>query len=533
MGIPSYFSYIVKNHPEIIKKYDKLSLNVDNLYLDCNSIIYDLYNKLSFDQLTETIAFTLIQQVCSKIEYYINTIHPKNCIIIAFDGVAPVAKLDQQRSRRYKSAYQSELTRQIYKKTEPDPWNTAAITPGTKFMKDLSDYVSKHFSNPAIYNVKQLVVSTSEHCGEGEHKIFQYMRTYSVEHKDQITVIYGLDADLIMLSVNHLPICKQIYLFRETPHFIQSIDRNLEPNANYLLDIPLLTSSIVYYMNNDTVVKDECKYDQVHDYIFLSFFLGNDFMPHFPAINIRTGGMDKMLNAYRAVNERLTDGKQIYWKNVRKLIQFLAQQEEDYLKTEYKMRDKKEKMVLPTDTPENVFKKFEAVPTYEREVEKYINPFKDYWQSRYYRSLLEIHQDRSGDKIKSVCINYLEGLEWTLKYYTTGCPNWRWCYKYAYPPLLTDLMSYIPVFDTTFVPYIDANPVSSVVQLCYVLPKSSLSLMPTALYVKLLADHADWYKSDCEFSWAFCRYFWESHVKMNEINIEELEQFIHANRHIL
>ena len=53
MGIPSYFSYIVKNHPKIIKKYFKHVLCVDNLYLDCNSIIYDSYSRMKFDALTE------------------------------------------------------------------------------------------------------------------------------------------------------------------------------------------------------------------------------------------------------------------------------------------------------------------------------------------------------------------------------------------------------------------------------------------------------------------------------------------------
>ena len=46
MGIPSYFSYIVKNHPEIIKKYFKETFFVSNFYLDSNSIIYDSYAKL-------------------------------------------------------------------------------------------------------------------------------------------------------------------------------------------------------------------------------------------------------------------------------------------------------------------------------------------------------------------------------------------------------------------------------------------------------------------------------------------------------
>jgi len=531
MGIPSYFSYIMKNHPEIIQKYLKDYLNVNNLYLDCNSIVYDIYHKLEFDKLTDEISLDIIKKVCKKIEYYIELIKPNTRVIIAFDGVAPVAKLDQQRSRRYKSAYQNEVLREIHKKTDPDPWNTAAITPGTKFMKELSIYINKYFNNPKMYNVGNIINSTSEIFGEGEHKIFEYIRENANKHKDEITVIYGLDADLIMLSINHLPICPEIYLFRETPHFIKSINSSLEPNDNYILNISLLATDIITYMNNDVKLSCESKFNRVYDYIFLTFLLGNDFLPHFPSMNIRTGGINKLMDVYKATigktDQVLTDGTKIYWNNVRKLIQVLSNQEELYLKEEYKLRGKREKYNLPTESPEQIFKRFEAVPTYERDLEKYIDPFKDFWEFRYYQSLF--NGNTTEENKKNICINYLEGLEWTLKYYTTGCPDWRWHYKYHYPPLLSDLIKYIPVFDTSFIDNKIANPVSQLVQLCYVLPQCSLNLLPENVYTKLMLEHSEWYKTDCEFIWCFCRYFWESHVQMNEINIQELETFIENN----
>ena len=46
MGIPSYFSHIVKKHRNIFKRVSKETTKIDNLYLDCNSIIYDAVHEL-------------------------------------------------------------------------------------------------------------------------------------------------------------------------------------------------------------------------------------------------------------------------------------------------------------------------------------------------------------------------------------------------------------------------------------------------------------------------------------------------------
>lgn len=544
MGVPSYFSHIVKNYPSIIRKYSKQRLPVDNLYLDCNSIIYDAYSKMKFDSLTESVAISIIKAVISKIEYYIQTITPSKTVIIAFDGVAPVAKLEQQRARRYKSGYQNNINRTLFKKDNADPWNTTAITPGTKFMADLNTLIGDRFSSktaPSEMKVENILVSGSNRVGEGEHKLFDYIRKNPEKHASETTVIYGLDADLIMLSINHLPICPNIYLFRETPQFIGSIDANLEPDADYLLDIPELTEAIIAHMNNNVELSKEqqlsiSQKNKVYDYIFLGFFLGNDFMPHFPSVNIRTGGVDKMMNAYKATigpDENLCDGKTINWNNVRKIIKFLASLEEEHIIAEHKFRNSRERRDMPQNTPEEKFKRFDSTPMYDRELEKYINPFKPFWQSRYYKALFDIQSDSDEEQRKDIATNYLQGLEWTMKYYTTGCPDWRWNYKYNYPPLLQDLIKHVPVFGCEFVPEKPPSPVAELVQLCYVLPRDNLNLLPPKLVKELLQKYDHWYKGDCDFVWAYCRYFWEAHVEMNDIDIDELEQFIESNRHLI
>jgi 5'-3' exonuclease len=530
MGIPSYFSYIVKNHPSILKQIQDSLLNADNFYLDCNSIIYEVIHNIDFTKIKEDETDLIIKNVFIKIDEYIGVIKPKNNLFIAFDGVAPVAKLNQQRERRYKSLFQAKISRSIYKDTKTDPWNTSAITPGTMFMGKLNERVKKYYNDPKKYELKRIIVSTSANYGEGEHKIFDYIRRFPEQHNgDTTTIIYGLDADLIMLGINHIPVCKNIYLFRETPHFIQSINSELEPNKEYILDLPELARIITLNMNNGEKLSTVQKTNRVYDYIFMCFFLGNDFMPHFPSVNIRTGGVDKMLNAYKAVigntNDNLCNGETISWKNVRKLIKFLADNEEENFKNEMKLRDKKEKYKLSDESPEDKYKKFDSIPGYERSLEKHINPFNTNWRTRYYDTLFHINRE-DEERIKQICINYLEGLEWTMKYYTVGCSDWRWSYHYNYPPLFSDLIHYVPYFDTEFIVKQSPNPVNELVQLCYVLPKESLQLLPISLYNKLIKEHGDWYDNNCEFVWAYCKYFWEAHVMLPHIDINELEEFV-------
>jgi 5'-3' exonuclease len=96
---------------------------------------------------------------------------------------------------------------------------------------------------------------------------------------------------------------------------------------------------------------------------------------------------------------------------------------------------------------------------------------------------------------------------------------------------LSDLIKYIPYFDTTYIKNTDANtkPVSQLVQLCYVLPKHSLNLLPANVYKRLLEAHPEWYGENYNIIWAYCKYFWESHAQLPEIDINELEQFLRVS----
>jgi 5'-3' exoribonuclease 1 len=515
MGIPSYFSQVVRRHKEIIERFIKNNRHVDNLYLDSNSIIYDAIRVVDRHE-DHDFEERLIQAVCDKVEFYIRKICPTQRVMIAFDGVAPMAKLKQQRTRRYKTWLTQEILRRSTGTNAPPPtFNTSAITPGTSFMDKLSKAVHLRFASTAkSYGVKQIIVTTSTEVGEGEHKIFEYIRSNGDYHKDTSTIIYGLDADLIMLSLTHIHLCKNIYLHRETPEFIKNIDTSLETDIDYLFCISTLNKRIEEDMPSLT-------------YVFKCFLLGNDFLPHFPALNIRTNGLDKLQTDVR--DDFFTKKGNNNISGARAWIDVLAKNEHEYIKDEYNKRFKMRFMKLNNDAAtdkeicENILLQY---PLRDRRVEEYINPNETGWEYRYYKILFNIEIDDA--RRKEICINYLEGLEWTLKYYTTGCADWTWYYKYDYPPLLCDLIKYMPYFDTTFIKdKCDTKAVSPYVQLAYVIPRSSMNLLPDVLHRALLKSHPEWYLSaEYPLVFAFTRYIWEAHVKLPEIDIKELTKTV-------
>ena len=538
MGIPSYFAHIVRKHRKIIKKINADSPKINNLYLDCNSFIYEAHQilvnsmtekqKKLYDQDILLFEKDLIKVAQENLIKLVEQLKPNKRVLIAFDGVAPLAKLDQQRNRRYMSAFQSSIDAENPQSSSAlkYKWNTSAITPGTDFMEKLGQEFSIRFREPKTLGVELIMVSTSSEAGEGEHKIYDYIRTNAAYHKETYTVIYGLDADLIMLTLNHLHISENMFLFRETPEFIKSIDKTLNPNETYFLDIPLFARSIIKEMScenaNKPVHEISLQNDVLFDYIFMCFFLGNDFLPHFPALNIRTSGINRLIDTYKAVfkkdGDTLTKDHVIVWKNVRRFLTEFAANELEYVKEEYELREKASKRAMYDIDDMNL------IPLKDRAVEIYINPNEVGWESRYYQALFSTRIN--DDRRKEISTNFLEGLEWTFKYYSTGCADWRWSYKYNYPPLFADLIKYVPYFDTTLVALKEKQPVSPMVQLSYVLPPSSMVLLPPALKEKLLKEKPDWYVGNYIFHWAFCKFFWEAHVDLPDINVTELEKVV-------
>ena len=516
MGIPSYYSYIVRNHSKIIKKIHQ-NLICHYLYIDSNSIIYDAARALPCDTSNTSFETTLLNAICNKLMFYINLFNNPQFVMIAFDGVAPVAKLDQQRTRRFKSQFINSVMQNI-KSSDQKSWDTVAITPGTAFMNKLDKKLNTYFKK-----FKNVLVSGPNSPGEGEHKIFQHIRNYPPSNPDHNTIVYGMDADLIMLGLNHLSFRSNIFLYRETPDYINSLNSSLDPQQNYLFDLDELSKAIIYDMTGQPNTK--LFKNKMYDYIFLGLMLGNDFMPHFPAINIRTNGIDILLDTYShviGIKENIFDGKTINWKLFRRLVNALADNELSFLLEEYKNRETFSKRTLPSKTPEEKERKFNSMPMFERQIERYINPNLPYWEFRYYKMLF--HTDITEAKLKTICKNYLEGLEWNCLYYTSGCPDWEWCYKYDYPPLLTDLIKHVPYFQTKFIENKPENPVDPLVQLSYVLPISHLHLLPKKIYEKL--KDKDWYSDSFKFKWSFCKYFWEAHVDFPHIDIQELKLIV-------
>lgn len=506
MGIPSYFARLLRQYRHILQRVEfGRSTQVANLLMDCNSIIYDEYHAMN--QAGETFSeAALIDNVCQKITAYIKLLQPSDTVCIAFDGVAPMAKMYQQRRRRYLPWYLEQVGLTTVPQCAPaspqcaPAWNTAAITPGTAFMDLLMRQIRRKFNDAETFGTKQLVIYGSDDKGEGEHKLFAWVR----QHKPQgLTVVYGLDADLIMLCLRHLSVAPRLMLYRDTANLLQVLDHRLQPSAHYLVDMQQLQLCI----NDSLGSKDE---DATLDYVFMFFLLGNDFLPHVPSLNIRKDGVGTLLDVYLECKGRMPtfalinkEDASVNWPHVTLFIQQLAEQEHIRLCHEVEQRTH-QRLTLHTRPDQEVY---QHLPVLDVTTESYINPSAKGWQTRYYASLFD-----SNDTVKQqACERYLQGLTWTWHYYGNPCTNWTWHYPYAYAPLLADVAVYLrqthtlPLFSNEHQQVTMASTPSQ--QLVFVLPPNMRHLIKDS---KTRQQTQTVKVDDVTLHYAFCRYLWEA-----------------------
>lgn len=291
---------------------------VDNLYLDMNGIIHNCARPV--DDRGNPIPGKIEEHdifigVITYVDALFSVIRPQKYFFLAVDGVAPRAKMNQQRSRRFRSAQEAaERTREAIRKGElaegESFFDSNAITPGTDFMYRLSKYltyfIARKIRDDPAWGKVRVVFSGPEVPGEGEHKIMSFIRQMRTEPDyDPNTrhCLYGLDADLIMLGlVTHEP---HFALLREEVVFGKKKGGNSgggnKAQNFFLLHISLLREYIALEF---AAIKDTLSFDYdieriIDDFVVLCFFVGNDFLPNLPSMYIPNGSLAVIFAVYK------------------------------------------------------------------------------------------------------------------------------------------------------------------------------------------------------------------------------------------
>lgn len=250
--------------------------------------------------------------IFNYIEHLFDLIKPKKFFFMAIDGVAPRAKMNQQRARRFRSALDAEVARKKAREAglvvPDDPFDSNAITPGTEFMAKLTMqlkyFINRKVSEDTSWQNIEVILSGHEVPGEGEHKIMEQIRIRRAEpdySPDVRHCLYGLDADLIMLGLlSHDP---HFALLREEVEFGRTAKKSKELTDQrfYLLHLSLVREYIELEFED---VKDveTFAFDferLLDDFILISYFIGNDFLPELPSLLINEGALPIIFQTYK------------------------------------------------------------------------------------------------------------------------------------------------------------------------------------------------------------------------------------------
>ena len=460
MGVPRLFPWIKKSFKNTVKYFfvGNYTNCVDYLYIDANGLLHtaaqrvynygsveriptdDPYATLNSDakmRATFDVFFSLVCEV-AKIS------PPSQSLFIAIDGPAPLAKQAQQRQRRFVSQTQ---------RTKDSGFDSNCITPGTRFMFKLTQYLNfviRKKMNSGEWPF-EVCFSSALVPGEGEHKIVDYIRQLSkIQQTDARHCFFGLDADLIMLTLASQ--CYTIFLLREDQY---------NEGFYHSIDINSIRISLTW------VFQESYPRIAVSDFLVVGFFVGNDFLPKIPMFLLLEDGLNFMIDARRRIGRSLTTSNgTIDVDGFTRFVKFIAAKEPHFLEQQATRK-----------MPASRFVNHTLLRCVERGKLDYGR-----YRTAYYKKAGAVSQD----KIDDMCRDYLQGILWVCAYYLQGLPSWEWCYTWHYAPLLGDLAEYLSRKSFSDIPlFVKGEPSLPFVQLLSVLPPQSSGLLPDA-YRKLM-----------------------------------------------
>lgn len=529
MGVPGFFKWLIDQYNKNTLIIEKIDVQIDSLYIDANCLFHPQCFKIlalhNTEKNTEHLEKLMIERIIKYIEYIVNFTKPKTTYI-AVDGPAPLAKINQQRKRRFKTVIYDEIKNNLKKKYRVDNsgcgWTNTVITPGTEFMEKLHKELLK-------FTTKNNILYSSYHeQGEGEHKILQYIKKHGVTNTN--SVIYGLDADLFFLAMASGK--DNIYLLREAS---QISDKKTDPTIleeelNYIsIDIVKACynrqiKDVIIRKTNST--STDINNNFCNDFIVICCLLGNDFLPHFPSLCIKKNGLDILVDIYTdlyiELQTNLIDDATINNKFLGLLLEKIGSKEVDFLEN-----------VLPNYVYKQQRKRCFATTNYEKELWRIDNlrfDFRDEirlgldneqdWKKRYYSYY-------KMDNLNNVCKNYLEGLKWVILYYFKECPTWRWQCEYHNAPFVSDLSEFFKKYKCNMnkIVFNNESPLSPCQQLFCVVPKQNKNILPKA-YAKFheMNNALDIFPEQIEIDLQNKDQFWQCEPMLPLININYIVQ---------
>ena len=537
MGIPSFYKHIIESIAGVTSKLRHAPPQFFGLDLNC--AIYHCVKKVQrttpyVPENKSKWEDALITSVISYIKQMRGIVNPTETLYVAVDGVAPMAKIKQQRMRRFKSAVGAETEARIKaeaqgKLYEAQPrWDTNAITPGTQFMANLASALRTYAKTDP-----KIIVSPADIPGEGEQKLVEYMR----EHKPSDAVIYGLDADLIVLALwtSHTQ-STNIDLFREDVEFGGGIKENMFGEEEYLyMNIKHLASA-VYQQYTAPCPTQPTQQQFIQDFVGLMNLLGNDFVPHGMSLKIRAGGIQILLEQYmklpRPIVQKTASAQWEYNPEaVKAYFTWLAAQEPDMIIEGIKKKFSARIGSTPSREPaDQALARFNDSPVEwkaEKDMVHYARATSGAAEPQLKSTWRQVYETQAlwGADSTLVAKTYLESLSWTLAYYSGAPIDMHWYYPWLLPPLTTRVLEYLASNTIPSAPSTKQQQLTPTEQLAMVLPETSFHLLPTELQtLPKLYPHA----FPCD--WAYYsfgrRFMWECEPLIPLIQPKQIKQWV-------